>query len=56
VTIGELVPLRLTEGDRLSDCVDDNEVIAGAVHFRKLEFHGGSIEFAKLRAQNFVLS
>ena len=37
--VGQLLPLGRAEVDLLVDRVDDDEVIAGAVHFGEFEFH-----------------
>jgi hypothetical protein len=38
--VAQQAPLRRREVDLLGDAVDDDEVIAGAVHFGEFEFHG----------------
>src|SRR5690606_22418189 len=43
MTIGEAPPLLGREADRLRNAVDDDEVVAGALHLREPQFHRGII-------------
>ena len=53
--VGQALPLLRREIDLLADGVDDDEVIAGAVHLGKVQFHAVSVLFGLVVERGFAL-